>query len=165
MTVFIILWNPIQKVSICTHSPAACFLSLAHISLLSAWIPALSTISWGRLHHTVRLVKSSWISGRHRNKWTCCAAPSLCLARPYRWRGAGGGEWRSVTVLWAARRWPLSLALHVSLCPISALQGSSLCAEGCFLQTVCTSSICAEEARQHRSLSLFNSSLQTRGSW
>lgn len=50
------------------------------------------------------------------------AAVSLCVPRPYQWRGAGGREWRPVTALWAARRWPVSLGTPWLSVPLSPLR-------------------------------------------
>lgn len=54
------------------------------------------------------------------------AAVSLHMPRPYRRQGDGAREWPPVTALWAARRWPLSLALRGCLRPLSPFRKSSL---------------------------------------
>lgn len=65
-------------------------------------------------------VQCSWLSGQCREwlntfwkKEPQCrsACPVLIIGREPVARG-----WRPVTALWAARRWPLSLALHGCLC-------------------------------------------------
>lgn len=77
------------------------------------------------------------------DEWTCCgtrrlsATVPLCLPRPYRRQGAGGREWRPVTPPWAARRCPLSLALHGCLCLYLHSARLLFMCWGTFLQSQC----------------------------
>lgn len=100
----------------------------------------------------------------------CCGrkrspcALSLCLPCAYRRRGAGGRQWWPVTALWAARRWPLSLALHDCLRHYRHTTRFLFMRWGIFLQSVCPCSVC-EERKASRIEASFHLNTEINTGW
>lgn len=100
------------------------------------------------------------------NKWKCWGkkrspvAVCLRLPRPYQWQRAGGREWRPVMALWAARRWPLSLALHDRLRHYLPSARFLFMCSGTFFQSVCMCSMCSQ-----REASMIEAPFLIRSSW